>query len=47
MYMLGHNSLRYVLLYKQLSKARSYGREEYIVKEAKTKKQAKKTLNTA
>lgn len=40
MYLLGHNSLRYVLLYKQLSKARRYGAtEKYIVKEAKTKKQ--------
>jgi integrase len=40
MYLLGHNSWRYVLLYKQLSKARRYGAtEKYIVKEAKTKKQ--------
>ncbi len=39
MYLLGHNSLRYVLLYKQLSKVRHFGRgEEYIVREAKTKK---------
>jgi integrase len=39
MYLLGHNSLRYVLLYKQLSKARrnAHG-EKYIVREAKTKK---------
>ena len=45
MYLLGHNSLRYVLLYKQLSKARRYGRgEEYIVKEAKTKKEAMSLL---
>lgn len=44
-YLLGHNSLRYVLLYKQLSKARRCGRgEEYIVKEAKTKKEAKALL---
>jgi integrase len=39
MYLLGHNSLRYVLLYKQLSKIRHFGRgEQYIVREAKTKK---------
>jgi len=45
MYLLGHNSLRYVLLYKQLSRARRYGRGgEYIVKEAKTKKEAKALL---
>lgn len=41
MYLLGHNSLRYVLLYKQLSKARRRGQgEEYIVREARTKKDA-------
>jgi integrase len=46
MYLLGHNSLRYVLLYKQLSKARRYGRgEEYIVREAKNKKEAMSLLS--
>ena len=46
MYLLGHNSLRYVLLYKQLSKARRYGHgEEYIVREAKTKNQAMSLLS--
>ncbi len=40
MYLLGHNSLRYVLLYKQLSRARTHGSEEkYIVREAYTKKE--------
>ncbi len=39
MYLLGHNSLKYVLLYKQLSKARKHGAvDKYIVREAKTKK---------
>jgi integrase len=40
MYLLGHNSLRYVLLYKQLSRARRSGAaEKYIVREARTKKE--------
>jgi integrase len=39
-YLLGHNSLRYVLLYKQLSKSRKHGTEDkYIVREAHTKKE--------
>lgn len=42
MYLLGHNSLRYVLLYKQLSKARRCGSgDKYIVREARTKRAAK------
>jgi integrase len=40
MLLLGHNSLRYVLLYKQLAKAYRYGNDGYMVKEARTKKQA-------
>jgi hypothetical protein len=40
MYLLGHNSLRYVLLYKQLSRARKHGAlDKYIVREAHTKKE--------
>jgi hypothetical protein len=40
MYLLGHNSLRYVLLYKQLSRTRRSGAtEKYIVREAHTKKE--------
>ncbi len=40
MYLLGHNSLRYVLLYKQLSRVRKHGAgEKYIVREAHTKKE--------
>jgi len=40
MYLLGHNSLRYVLLYKQLSKNRKNGAvDKYIVREARTKKE--------
>ena len=40
MYLLGHNSLRYVLPYKQSSRARRCGAtEKYIVREASTKKQ--------
>jgi len=42
MYLLGHSSLRYVLLDKQLSRTRSCRRgEEYIVRETKTKKESK------
>jgi integrase len=38
-YLLGHNSLRYVLLYKQLGKNRRFGRgQEYIVREARNRK---------
>ncbi len=38
MYLLGHTSLKYVLLYKQLSRARRLGGGEgYIVREARTK----------
>jgi len=38
MYLLGHTSLKYVLLYKQLSRARRLGGGEgYIVREAKTR----------
>lgn len=36
MYLLGHISLKYVPLYKQLSRARPEGEEGYIVREAKT-----------
>jgi hypothetical protein len=40
MYLLGHNSLRYVLLYKQLSRVHpSSAAEKYIVREAHTKKE--------
>ena len=40
MYLLGHNSLRYVLLYKQLSRVRRNGSgDKYIVREARTKKE--------
>jgi integrase len=39
-YLLGHNSLRYVLLYKQLSRTRTHGTgDKYIVREARTKKE--------
>jgi hypothetical protein len=45
MYLLGHNSLRYVLLYKQLSRSRRSGAsEKYIVREARTKKQEMELL---
>ena len=40
MYLLGHNSLRYVLLYKQPSRGRKHGAvDKYIVREAHTKKE--------
>lgn len=45
MYLLGHATLRYVLLYKQLSKALKYGtKNKYIVREATTKKEEKELI---
>jgi len=41
MVLLGHKSLRYVLLYAQLSKNYEHGGDGYIVREAKTKAEAK------
>jgi hypothetical protein len=40
-----HNSLRYILLYKQLSSSQRCGAiEKYIVREARTKKQEMELL---
>jgi integrase len=44
MVLLGHKSLRYVLLYAQLSKNYEHGGDGYIVREANTKAQAKTLL---
>jgi integrase len=44
MILLGHNSLRYVLLYKQISKTYEHGRDGYIVREARNKAEAKALL---
>lgn len=41
MVLLGHKSLRYVLLYAQLSKVYEHGSEGYICREATTKAEAK------
>ena len=44
MFLLGHKSLRYVLLYAQLSKNYEHGGDGYIVREAGTKAEAKSLL---
>jgi integrase len=44
MYLLGHNSLKYVLLYAQLDKAYFGGNIEYICKEAFTREEAMKLI---
>jgi integrase len=44
MILLGHNSLRYVLLYKQISKTYEHGGDGYIVREAENKAEAKALL---
>jgi integrase len=44
MVLLGHKSLRYVLLYAQLSKNYEHGGDGYIVREAETKAEAKSLL---
>jgi type I restriction enzyme, R subunit len=44
MVLLGHKSLRYVLLYAQLSKNYEHGGDGYIVREAKTKAETKSLL---
>ncbi len=41
MVLLGHKSLRYVLLYAQLSKVYEHSSEGYICREATTKAEAK------